>query len=1048
MKKILLSLGVLLLISCCPGYSQVLIEGAVTDAKGASLPGVNVLIKNTTNGTITNGDGKYSLNVPSDAVLVFSFIGFVGQEVSVQGRKTVDVQMVEESRKLDEVVVTAIGIKQQKKRLGYTTQQANTEQLAQSRTMNLGNALAGQIAGLTVTNPTGMFQAPSFTLRGKSPLIVIDDIPVETDFFDVSGEDIESINVLKSTAASALYGSRGKNGAVMITTKNATEEGLSIKIGTNNMITAGFTVFPKTQTEYGSGSNGKYEFWDGADGGISDGDMTWGPKLGTGIKIAQWNSPIRNKQTGATIPWYGDVKNTQYDDRSLYERVPIDWEYHDNLRDFLRTGVVSTTNFSIAYKGERARYYASGKYAYQRGQVPNMTLNTGSINFNSSFDLSKSLKLDASLSYNKVYSPNYPRYGYGPKNHIYTILIWMSDDVNGRDLRDHMYIPGYEGYRQANYNYAWYNNPYFASYELAQKQDRDVVDAQMKLAYKVSNDFNIQGRVSGRQISNFEYMQSPKSYMNYGDSRNGDFKNWNTSQLNFDADVLASYHHSFGENIEFAANGGASVFNRTYQQEYQSTDGLIVPFVYSLNNTQGPVQASNYYQKKSIRSVYGSANLDFYETVFLTFTARNDWSSTLPKSNNSYFYPSVSVSTMLSEIIKMPRAIDFMKFYTSWAQVSSDLAAYSIFSAYSKGVTYGSTPSVYYPAGMINPNIKPERTSSYEFGLSTGFLRNRLSLDLTYYNIKDENQIIDLAISEASGYTSRKVNGNVYKTNGFEAVANFKAIQAKNFSWTVGANWSRYVRKLTEIYNGQAKYGNLVVGDRTDSYYNTVWQKSASGELILDQRGLPIRDTYQRNIGHLDPSWRLGLQNNFKVRDFSIAMDIDGVWGGIMNSTTIEKMWWGGKHPSSTEFRDAEYTAGKPIYVPTGVVVTGGEVTRDLNGNTITDTRTYAPNTTAVSWQTWSQQYPYRARVTEGESKKFANTFDRSFFKMRRLAVSYDLGKIIKLGKVVKGMDASVFGYNLFMWKKMPILDPDYGDDANLQDPSPRYVGMALNFKL
>jgi TonB-linked SusC/RagA family outer membrane protein len=1048
MKKFLLSLGFLLLISCCPGFAQVQISGTVTDARGAGLPGVNVLIKNTTNGTITNGDGKYSITATSDAVLVYSFIGFVGQEISVDGRKTIDVQLAEESRKLEEVVVTAIGIKQQKKRLGYTTQQAGTDQLAQSRTMNLGNALAGQIAGLTVTNPTGMFQAPSFTLRGKSPLIVIDDVPVETDFFDVSGEDIESINVLKSTAASALYGSRGKNGAVMITTKNAKEEGLSINIGTNNMITAGFTVFPKTQTEYGSGSNGMYEFWDGADGGISDGDMTWGPKLGTGIKVPQWNSPIRNKQTGETIPWYGDVKGTQYDDRSLYERVPIDWEYHDNLRDFLRTGIVSNTNFSIAYKGERARYYASGKYAYQRGQVPNMSLNTGSINFNSSFDLSKSVKLDASLSYNKVYSPNYPRYGYGPKNHIYTILIWMSDDVNGKDLRDHMYVPGYEGYRQANYNYAWYNNPYFASYELAQKQDRDVVDAQMKLAYKISDDFNIQGRVSGRQISNFEYMQSPKSYMNYGDSRNGDFKNWNTSQLNFDADVLASYHRSLGDNIEFAANGGASVFSRTYQQEYQSTDGLIVPFVYSLNNTQGPVQATNYYQKKSIRSVYGSANLDFYEMVFLTFTARNDWSSTLPKSNNSYFYPSVSISTMLSEMIKMPHAIDFMKFYTSWAQVSSDLAAYSIFSAYSKGVTYGSTPSVYYPAGMINPSIKPERTSSYEFGLSTGFLKNRLSLDLTYYNIKDENQIIDLAISEASGFTSRKVNGNVYKTNGFEAVANFKAIQAKNFSWTVGANWARYVRKLDEIYNGQAKYGNLVVGDRVDSYYNTVWQKSATGELILDQRGLPIRDAYQRNIGHLDPSWRLGLQNNFKVHGFNIAMDIDGVWGGIMNSTTIEKMWWGGKHPSSTEFRDAEYTAGKPVYVPTGVVVTGGEVTYDLNGNVLSDTRTYTPNTTAVSWQTWSQQYPYRARVTEGESKNFANTFDRSFFKMRRLAVSYDLGKVIKLGKTLKGLDASVFGYNLVMWKKMPILDPDYGDDNDLQDPSPRYVGMSLNFKL
>ncbi|RFS22581.1 SusC/RagA family TonB-linked outer membrane protein [Chitinophaga silvatica] len=1041
--SVFLSLPVLL-------KAQQVVRGNVIDSKGNNLPAVSVVVKNTITGVLTAEDGTFSITVPnSKTVLVFSSVGFATQEIPVNGQTNLKVTLLDGSQQLGELVVTAIGIKQQKKRLGFTTQEVKTEQLANSRTMNLGTALSGQVAGLTVTTPTGMFQKPQFQLRGKSPLIVIDGVPVETDFYDVSGEDIENINVLKGIAASALYGTRGKDGAILITTKNAKKEGLEVNVNTNNMFTAGFTVFPKTQTEYGSGSNGQYEFWDGADGGISDGDMTWGPKLNAGLKIAQWNSPIRDKQTGQTIDWYGDVKGTIYDDRSRYERVPTDFVYHNNLKDFLRTGIVSTNSFSVAYKGEKTRFYASGKYAHQKGQVPNMSLNTGGLNFNAAFDISKNFTLETSLSYNKVFTPNYPRYGYGPKNHIYTILIWMSDDVNGQDLKNHMWVPGLEGYRQANYNYAWYNNPYFASNMLSQAQNRDVVDMQVKANWKINNDLVFQIRGNGRNTTNFESMKSPKSYMNYGDSRNGDYKIWNTRQLNFDADALLSYNKTINDNIQFGVNAGTSVFNRTYTQEYQSSDGLIVPEVYSLNNTQGPVQASNYRGDKSIRSIYAAANLDFYNAFFLSLTARNDWSSTLPTNNNSYFYPSISLSTMISELVKMPDFVGYLKLYGSWAQVSSDLAPYSIYSAYNKGTTYGSTQSVYYPSGIVNPNILPEKSSSYEVGLSSGLFKDRLTVDLTYYNIKDENQIIDLGISEASGFTSRKVNGNVYTTKGLEIVAGVKAIKNKNFRWDVAANWSKYVKKITEIYGDQAVFGNLKLGDRTDSYYTTVWQKSADGKLILGANGLPIRDPFARNIGHLDPSWRLGFQNKFNIKGFDIGIDIDGVWGGIMNSTTHEKMWWGGKHPNSVEYRDAEYAAGHPVYVPDGVVVVGGELKQDIYGNVISDTRKYAPNTTAVSWQTWGQNYPYRARVTESESKQFANTFDRSFFKLRRVSVGYELGKVFNLGKTVKGLYVQAFGYNLAMWKKMPLLDPDYeiGNDGNLQDPSPRYVGFSVNVK-
>ncbi|MDR1343796.1 MAG: SusC/RagA family TonB-linked outer membrane protein [Tannerellaceae bacterium] len=1026
------------------------LSGNVSDSRGESLPGVNVHITGQDRvGVVTDIDGNYRLEVSAGETVVFSYVGFVTREHRVvAGQTHLNVTLSEDARNLDDVVVTAIGIRQQKKKLGYTTQQVDSESLLEAQTMNIGNALSGQVAGLTVSNPTGLFQAPQISLRGKTPLIVLDGIPVETDFFDISGDNIESINVLKGPTASALYGSRGENGAILLTSKTARKEGLEVSVSSQNMVTAGFTVFPKSQKEYGSGSNGKYEFWDGADGGISDGDMTWGPKLNTGAKIPQWNSPIRNRQTGEVIEWYGDVSGTVYDDKSLYERVPIEWVSHDNLEDFLGTGVVTDNNFSIAYKGARSRYYVSGKYAYQKGQVPNSSLNTGGLSFNSSFDITNNVQFDASMSYNKVYSPNYPRYGYGPKNHMYTILIWMSADVNGRELARHFYVPGQEGYRQANYNYAWYNNPYFAANELQQKKDVNVLDGKARLYWQVTPGLSVQGRLALYQTQSYEDIQSPKSYMNYGDSRNGDFKIWNRGRQNVDADVLMSYFKNLGSKINLSANAGGAIFNRRTTEVYQSTDGLIVPYLYSLSNTQGPVMASNNYYEKEIRSVYATAGLDFYDAVFLNATARNDWSSTLPASNRSYFYPSVSLSTMVSEYIRMPRAVDFLKLYGSWAQVSSDLDPYSIYSAYNKGVTYGSIPSVGYPAGIVNTNIKPEMSTSYELGLSTALFKNKLSLELVYYRIKDENQIIDLNLSESSGFSSRKVNGNEYATDGYEIVLGAQPVANDIFKWNITANWSRSVKKLTEIYGGQSTYNNLKVGDRADTYVSDVWQKSADGQLILDANNLlPVRDPYPAKLGHFDPSWRLGLRNNFKINNFNINIDIDGAWGGVMWSRTIEKMWWGGKHPNSLEYRDAEYAQGKPVYVPAGVIVTGGELTRDVDGNILSDTRTYRVNTEAVSWQTWCQIYPYQARVKDSDDKQFANVFDRSFFKLRHLSVGYDLAKLIDMGKI-KSFDVSLFGYNLLIWKKAPYIDPDFGNDDDLQDPGARYVGISLNIKL
>lgn len=1047
-KRLFFSLLLLCLCTSIGIAQQMTINGNVVDKLKEPLVGAAVQIVGTDKGVITDLDGNFTLSASKGAFIEVSHVGFASQTIKIENSNMLSIILGESNVAIDEIVVTAVGIKQQKKKIGYSTQQINTDVIEQSNAINVGAALSGQVAGLNVTNPTGIFQAPAFSLRGKSPLIVKDGIPIETDMFDLPNEDIESVNVLKGTSASALYGSRGKNGAILITTKKAKKDGVEITASLSSMITAGFTVFPTTQNQYGSGSEGKYEFWDGADGGISDGDMTWGPKFVPGAVAKQWNSPLRNKVTGETIPWWGDVKGSIYDNREIYERVATPFIQHDNLSTFLETGSVTKASFSVASRTQRSNTYISGNYAYQKGQVPNTSVNTGGLFFNNEYELSNNLTLSSNISYTKVYSGNYPRYGYGPKNHMYTIMLWMSDDVDITDLKKHMYRPDMDGFRQANYNYAWYNNPYFMSYELTQKHDRDVLNGQMKLLWEITPEFSVQGRASGRQTALFEDMKVPKSYMNYGDSRNGDYKNWNTKQLNIDADLLATYTHAFSRNISTTVNAGASTFFRDYATQYQSTDGLIIPRTYNMGNSQGPVMATNSISRKQINSLYASVNLDLYNAVFLTLTGRNDWSSSLPKANNSYFYPSVALSTMISQYLTLPAGWDYLKAIGSWAVVSSDLDPYSIMATYQRSTMYGSTPSVTYPSGLVNTNIKPQKTTSWEAGLSTAFLKNRIGLDLTYYHSIDENQIIDLPVSEASGFVSRKVNGNVYRTNGLEAVLNLGVVNNKDFSYDVSTNWTYSVTHLSKIYGNKEKFGNLKKGDRADAMYGTVWMKNASGQLILDSKGMPIRDSYVGYIGNQKPDVLFGLQNKIRIKDFLINVNFDGVIGGTLVSTTHQKMWWAGKHPKSTTWRDAEYAAGKPVYVPDGVVVTGGELKRDLNGNVISDTRTYRKNETAVSWQTWSQNYPYRAAVTTKESTEFANTYNRSYIKLRHIGVTYDLTKLIGT-KVCKGLDISLYGENLFVIKNIPLLDPDFGaSDGDLQDPSSRYIGISATLKL
>lgn len=1023
-----------------------------------SKPLANAIITNlSTNESVTaDANGNFKIKGAKNDILFIDLFEYEPLEITISDDLSYDIFLNKENiNELSEVVVTALGITKEEKKIGYATQEIETETIERLTTPNVGNLFSGQVAGLHVSNPTGMQQAPKFNLRGKSPVIVIDGVLVNEDAYAALNQnDIANINVLKGTSASALYGSRGKDGVVIITTKRAKREGVSVELSQNIMFTSGFTVYPETQTQYGNGSNGKYEFWDGADGGISDGDMIWGPKLNQGQLIAQWNSPIRNKQTGEVIPWYGDVAGTAYSDRTLYERVPIPWEYHDNLGLFLKTGSISNTNFAVNMNNEKGSLRLSGNYVEMTDRIPESKLNRGGLSLNGTLNITDRLKLNSKLAYNRSYSPNVPNYNYNPSGHMYTVLIWMGNDVNGRDLKNHQWVPGMEGFRQANWNYAWYNNPWFSAYNYKNEKLTEVINGQVGLEFKATDDLTFKTNVSMIMENDKAVMKSPKSFFNYNAPREGRYSITKTNDLLVDYDFIATYNKKlFNDEVELSVNAGGSINYWENDYLYSETDGLIVPGIYNLGNSEGNVLSRGKINKRLIQSLYSTIDLGFFDTWFVNASLRNDWNSTLPANNRSYFYPSVSTSLLLSNLFELPEFVDLIKVYGSWAKVSGGLNPYSLNNYYTTGsLNYNGNQTAYYPSLLTNASIKPETSDSYELGLNINLFKNRINFEATYYTIKDYNQIIDLPTSEASGFKTRYVNGNEYTTNGLELTLGFTSIKTENFVWKSLLNWSKFEKKITQIYNNQERYGNLKLNDRIDSFYDFGWLKNSEGQVILDPNtGMPTLDPYVRNIGHLNPDWTFGLNNNFKYKNWSLDVGIDGSIGGVMRSEVVEKMWWGGKHPNSVAYRDEEYATGKNVFVPNGVIVTGGSVQYDVYGNIISDTRTYAPNTRAVSWQSWAQNYPYRARVTESDSELFANVFDRTFIKLRSLVLAYDFTPHLKNSKSIKGLTVNVSGYNLAIWKKAKGLysDPDFNNNGSndIQDPSSRWVGMGVNVK-
>ncbi|WP_341838392.1 SusC/RagA family TonB-linked outer membrane protein [Chitinophaga pollutisoli] len=1027
-------LALALALPCSRAWAQQQVSGLVSAEDQQPVPGVTVKVKGANTGTVTNGEGKFSIRCAPDAVLQFTSLGFVTQEVPVNGQSSINVTLLTDKKSLEEVVVTALGIKKEKKAVGFSVQEVKGSDLVKAREPNAINSLSGKVSGLLIASSSNLFGNPEIRLRGVKPLIVVDGVPISSDSWNLSPDDIESYSVLKGPTASALYGSRGVNGAIQITTKRGTV-GTRVEFNTSHQLQAGYNAIPETQNDYGPGDYGEYAFGDGKGGGINDVDYNqWGPKFNvkdpstaSGWKeLPQFDSPI-DPTTGEPIP------------TPWLRRGP------NNLKNFLRNGFLSTANVALSSRNEKTDIRLSASHTYQRGMVPNTQVNITNVNVAGGVNLTDRLRVDVSVNYNKQYTPNFPNLAYGPNSFIYYLTIWGGADFDVRDLRNY-WQPGKEGSQQYNFEYFRYNNPWFIANEWLRGYYKDDVYGYVSANYKIARNFNAMLRTHINATNLYENNKLPYSAGAYEANLKGKYREWWTYNFENNTDFLLTWDKDFGQHFELSAHAGANLRTLNNRNIYGETADLLIPMWYNFENTSEQRKPTNYTATKQVGSAYAAVDLAYRNYLFLGLTGRMDRSSTLPISNNTYFYPSVSLSGVVSDMVKLPKAISFWKVRGSWARVGGDLDIYSNIANYTLGTRWSNMPSAYYADKIFNQQIEPAFSSSVEVGMDMRFLKNRVGFDVSFYRSIDGPQVFDNPVSEASGYTAKKLNGLQYERRGVEVSVSGTPVASGNFKWDVMANWSTYKPILKEIYGSQQKLGNIKVGERSDAYYTTDFYRSPDGQVVYGTNGLPVRDPLPKKVGYFTPDWFGGLTNTFTYGDWRFTFLLDGRVGGKTLNYVNKKLWEGGRHPDAgpaEREKDAlrDPNTGKPIphWTGQGVVVTKGELKRDGDGNVISDTREFAPNTNKTTFQDWA----YNLMGAD-----ISNIIDQTFVKLRDVSLTYTL-PASKLSRTpFKSANVSLVARNLLYLTKHKSIDLDQFIEGNygLQSPSVKSYGINLNF--
>lgn len=1044
---------------------QARVTGKVSDVKNEPLPGTTIVVKGTTRGTVTDVDGTYSIQAQSGEILVFSFVGFETKEIQVGSESVMDVTL-SEGLALSEIVVTALGVERETKALGYSVQAVDGSQFTEARETNVLNSLSGRVAGVQITNSSsGIGGSSRVVIRGESslninanqPLFVVDGVPIsnnivgssgrgnqETDYGNAAGEinpdDIASMTVLKGPAAAALYGSRAANGAILITTKSGKgKKGLGVTINSNTTFDNVLRL-PKWQNRYGQGNNGQFSFVNGAGAGISDGvDESWGPELDKGTLIPQFDSPRStpgfrggdmNAPAGSTI-------------------TPTPWvSQPNNVRDFFQTGVTLSNNIALEGANDKSNIRLSWTNLNQTGTVPNTDLKRNTIAVNGGINVTNKLTVNSTINFQRTESGNRPSISYGTESLMY-LWIWYGRQVNTRSLRNY-WQQGQEGLQQFNYNYNYHDNPYFTVYENTNGQAKDRIFGNIMATYKFSPKLTLMVR-TGLDTYNelrdrkraFSTMRFPKGSYREDDlffsEQNSDFL------LTFSETTKSTWSYSL------AAGGNAMRQNNRYVETFAPQ--LLIPGIYNFTNTAVNLQISQFNSEKRINSIYGFGQIGYKNILFLDVTGRNDWSSTLPVTNNSYFYPSATLSAVVSDMITLPKSISFLKLRGAYAEVGNDTDPFALTNVYNPATAWGTIQAKAESNRLSNANLKPERTASFETGVDARFFNGRLGVDFTYFDNRTRNQIIPIELDISTGYASRIINAGQIQNKGIEVVLSGNPIATSNgFTWNFMANFTRtrgYVLELTEgltTYTLTGRNGANIqarIGERMGNIYGAGFARVSDpaspyfGQIIHNVSGTPITDPTLKNQGNYNPDWMLGLQNNLSFKGISLGFLFDYRHGGIVVSRT--------KTIGSTSGQLAETLLGREngydITQPGNGIISEG-VIQNADGS-------FTPNTIKITSRNWHNRYYERNNVE-------AAKYDATFLKLREVTIGYTIPKRLLTRIPVQDVKFSLVARNLALWTENPHFDPEtlaMGGSTlipgveDMSFPSTRSIGFNLNVK-
>lgn len=1049
MKKLLaLNLLVLLLSTQLFAQNRIL-SGTVTDATtGEALIGVNITGKGTTSGTVTDIDGKYTLELPKEVtVLEFSYVGYTTVEKPITAL-VINVSMSVDQAVIDEVVITALGIKKEEKALTYNSQKIDGEDINKAREANLVNSLSGKIAGAQITNSSGAVGASTrIILRGASsltgnnqPLFIVDGIPMDNSSFSgansgspngsfdmpngiasINPDNIETITVLPSAKASALYGVRAANGVIIITTKKGKEMKGKLPLGIelNSSITFQKPFrLPDFQNSYGQGASSTFFDYE-IDNAI---DESWGPALDKGLQFVQWNSYMVG---GEPLPWVSRP---------------------NNVKQVFQTGTTWDNSIALTGANDKGSFRAAFGNMNQKGTIPNTDFNRYTVGLTASYKLTQKLIPSFTINYSKEKSNNLPYVGYASDN-IMTQLIYTGRNVDFNALKDWRNLPlapvgtPAEG-TPINWNTEYNNNPFWVLDNNLNKYNRDRIIGNMQVLYNINDNFSVR-LLSG--IDFYSMYTTEQKAIGTVEKKDGFYEELHRRFYELNNELLVSYSQKWVNNkLGISLNVSGNLMQQRYKFIGGTLNALELPDLYNLGNvkTGNKPIASSAIEENNLNTIRGFGELSWASWIYADFSLINDWSSRLPTENNSFFSYSTGISFIPSEFLKNQRVLSYLKVRASYANVGNfgALVPYRIVQTYDirEDIPFSSI-LINDPATLNNPNLKPERTREWEFGVDVKLFNNRIGFSATYYAKKSRDLLLPIQTSAASGYTTAWQNTGSMRNRGVEIQLNATPLDKKDYKINVFINWAKNNNQVLSV--GEEQEGLILGGHwdmtleaRAGQPYGLIvgkgFKRDNNGNIIY-ANGVPVIDEERKILGNIQPKWTGGLGVEFYIKGLRIYTLFDAKIGGNIHSTTYT---WG-RYAGSL----AETLLGRE----TGIVGNGVK-------NIGTDSEPiYVPNDIAVTAKFYNQQI-YTNTNTE------SSVFDASYIKWRELVVSYDLPSKLFAKIKIQGVSFGLVARNLaLVHSRVPHIDPETAFSSSNgnqgqefgQLPSNRSIGFNFNIK-